>query len=351
MPLLARMLSTPLQVEVGHGALGRLGDLLADCRISRNGQVGVVVGSGTGAAVTLALSDLVDPEHIVQISEGTVEEAIHLATVLNGKPIDAVVGIGGGRTLDVTKFAATRLGLPMVAVGTNLAHDGIASPISVLRHGESRRSYGVAAPAAVIVDLDFVLTAPRHFLRSGIGDVVSNISAIADWRLSQQVTGEVVDGIAVALASTAAEAVVAQTGPITDVPFLICLAESLILSGMAMSAAGTSRPCSGACHEISHAMDQRYPGTASHGEQVGLGAMFATFLRGDRERVAQLGEVFRRHGLATTPAELGFKADEFVQAVLLGPSTRPDRFTVLEHLDLDERSARAAYDDYMEFVA
>jgi glycerol-1-phosphate dehydrogenase [NAD(P)+] len=258
-----------------------------------------------------------------------------------------VVGIGGGRTLDVTKFTATRLGLPMVAVATSLAHDGIASPVSVLHHGQSRRSYGVAAPAAVMVDLDFVSRAPDHFLRSGIGDVVSNISAIADWRLAHETLGEPIDGVAVALASTAAEAVVAQNGAKNDVAFLRCLAESLVLSGMAMSAAGTSRPCSGACHEISHALDHLYPGTASHGEQVGVGALFATFLRGDFVVLDDLVTVFRRHGLPTTPSELGIEPQQFVDAVLYGPATRPDRFTVLEHLSLDERSALAAYHAYV----
>jgi glycerol-1-phosphate dehydrogenase [NAD(P)+] len=344
------MLTAPLQVEVSAGAISRLSELLADCRVSRQGQVAVVVGTGVGPSVVEALADQFDPSRIVAVGRGTVDEAIELAGRLNSEAVDAVVGIGGGRTLDVTKFTATRLGLPMVAVATSLAHDGIASPVSVLHHGQSRRSYGVAAPAAIMVDLDFVSRAPDHFLRSGIGDVVSNISAIADWRLAHETLGEPIDGVAVALASTAAEAVVAQSGTKNDVAFLRCLAESLVLSGMAMSAAGTSRPCSGACHEISHALDHLYPGTASHGEQVGVGALFATFLRGDFVVLDDLVRVFRRHGLPTTPGELGIEPQQFVEAVLFGPATRPDRFTVLEHLSLDERSALSAYHAYIERV-
>lgn len=350
MPLLARMLATPLQVDVSAGALGRLNSTLADCRISRDGRVAVIVGAGMGPEVIAQLPEQIGRSDIVCVKHGSVEEAVAVAAELNGHAVDAVVGIGGGRTLDITKYVATRLGLPMVAVATNLAHDGIASPVSVLLHGAARRSYGVAAPAAVLVDLDYVMRAPVHFLRSGIGDVISNISAIADWRLAHEVTGEPVDGIAVALASTAAEAVVSQAGPTAESSFLTCLAESLVLSGMAMSAAGTSRPCSGACHEISHALDQHFPGTASHGEQVGLGAMFATYLRGDLVRLAQLSVVFRRHEMPVTPLELGISPEQFVQAVLLGPATRPDRFTILEHLDLDERGARRAYDGFAECV-
>jgi glycerol-1-phosphate dehydrogenase [NAD(P)+] len=61
--------------------------------------------------------------------------------------------------------------------------------------------------------------------------------------------------------------------------------------------------------------------------------------------------VFRRHGLPITPGELGIDPQQFADAVVYGPATRPDRFTVLEHLGLDVRSTLAAYDDYLERVS
>ncbi len=97
---------------------------------------------------------------------------------------DAVVGIGGGRTLDVAKYAATPVAIPMIAVATNLSHDGICSPVSSLLHPGGKGSFGVAMPLAVVVDLDFVRAAPVRMVRSGIGDAVSNLSAVADWRLA-----------------------------------------------------------------------------------------------------------------------------------------------------------------------
>ena len=74
---------------------------------------------------------------------------------------------------------------------------------------------------------------------------------LARWRSRER--GEPVDGLALAFARTAAEAVIHRTDSIEDDDFLVALAEALVLSGMAMSVAGTSRPCSGACHEILHA--------------------------------------------------------------------------------------------------
>jgi glycerol-1-phosphate dehydrogenase [NAD(P)+] len=131
--------------------------------------------------------------------------------------------------------------------------------------------------------------------------------------------------------------------------FLVTLGEALVLSGIAMSVAGTSRPCSGACHEISHAIDRLFPEqAASHGEQVGLGAAFATFLRGDRELSRRLVVFLRRHGLPVVPADIGLDVEQFTQAVLVAPTTRPGRYTILEHLDL---GAAEVTDAVMEYVA
>ena len=96
-----------------------------------------------------------------------------------------------------------------------------------------------------------------------------------------------------------------------------------------MAAAGSSRPCSGACHEISHAIDALYPDRATHGEQV-AGALFASFLREDGV-VDELDPAYDRLGVARVPGDLGLTDDEFAAAVAEAPSTRPDRYTILEH--------------------
>jgi glycerol-1-phosphate dehydrogenase [NAD(P)+] len=224
----------------------------------------------------------------------------------------------------------------MVAVATNLSHDGIASPVSSLEHESGKSSYGVVPPVAVLVDLDRVRNGPPRLVKSGIGDVVNNLSAVADWELAAADRAEPVDGLAVTLSRTAAQAVLHQPGTIEDDDFLTVLAESLILSGMAMTVAGSSRPASGGCHEILYAIDQLFPGTGNHGELAGVGALFCTFLRGEDRTLALTSACLARHGLPRTPADLGLSQAEFTKAVLHAPATRPGRYTILERLDLDE---------------
>jgi glycerol-1-phosphate dehydrogenase [NAD(P)+] len=347
MPLLARMLPSPLTVDVRGGAVAGLAALLHDRRISAQGFVAVVVGPGQGEQIVAVIRPVLENADVYPVENGTLQASLDLADSLRKGSYDAVVGIGGGRTLDVAKYAASLTGLPMVAVATNLAHDGIASPVASLEYEGGKGSYGVQVPIAVVVDLDYVRRCPPNQVRSGVGDALSNLNAVADWELAARERGEPLDGVAVALARSGAEALLHRTDTVGSDAFLTVLAEALVLSGLAMAAAGSSRPCSGSCHEISHAIDALYPGTATHGEQVALGALFASFLRGS-ENLAALDASLRRHGLPRLPSDLKLTDEQFAGAVVHAPSTRPERYTILEHLDLGEDEIR---DRVQSFVA
>ncbi|MCH0541723.1 iron-containing alcohol dehydrogenase family protein [Streptomyces sp. MUM 203J] len=351
MPVLTRLIPSPVVVDISRGATDRLAGLLADQRVSASGRLAMAISNGSGRALREKLAPLLPDADWYTVGDGTIDSAVQLADAIRGRRYDAVVGLGGGKIIDVTKYAAARVGLPMVAVATNLSHDGICSPISTLDNDNGRGSYGVPGPIAMVIDLDIIRDAPIRFVRSGIGEAISNLSALADWDLSHRVTGEQVDGLAAAMARTAGESVLRHPGGVGDDEFLTVLAEALVLSGIAMSISGDSRPSSGACHEISHAFDLLHPTRrALHGEQCGLGAAFATYLRGAHDEAGLFAEVLRRHGLPVLPDEIGFTPDEFAATVAYAPQTRPGRFTVLEHLDLSTDQIRDAYADYVKTI-
>ncbi|MGW4637738.1 iron-containing alcohol dehydrogenase family protein [Sphaerisporangium sp. NPDC004334] len=350
MPLLARMLMAPLTVEVRRGAVAELGALLADSRVATSGRVAVAVGAGQGAHISGLIAPTLCDAEVFRVPDGSVDSAVSLGADLRKGAYEAVVGIGGGKTIDVTKYAASLAGIPMVAVATNLSHDGICSPVSSLEHESGKGSFGVPMPLAILVDLDFVHGAPPALVRSGVGDVISNLSAIDDWQLGSVERGEPIDGLAVSMARTSAEAVLGRVDSVESDAFLTVLAESLILSGMSMVVAGSSRPSSGGDHEILHAVDQLYPGTSNHGELAGVGAAFCFFLREDEHRLSQITGCLRRHGLPVTPSDVGLTAEQFTAAVMLAPSTRPGRYTILEHLRLSEAEVRDRVEEYVRAV-
>lgn len=351
MPVLTRLIPSPIVVDIRAGALDDLATVLADQRISSSGRLAVAISGGSGAKLRERVLPALPKADWFEVGGGTLDDAIKLADAMKRGHYDAVVGLGGGKIIDCAKFAAARVGLPLVAVATNLSHDGLCSPVATLDNDAGRGSYGVPNPIAVVIDLDVIREAPVRFVRSGIGDALSNISAVADWELAAREKGEAIDGLAAAMARQAGEAVLRHPGGVGDDGFLQVLAEGLVLTGISMSVAGDSRPASGACHEINHAFDLLFPKrAASHGEQCGLGAAFAMHLRGAKEESAFMAEVLHRHGLPVTPDEIGFTADEFVQVVEFAPQTRPGRYTILEHLDLSTDQIRDAYADYAKAI-
>ena len=348
MPLLARMLPSPLFVDIRPGAVADLALLLDQRKISGDGTVLVAVGPGRGEQVWASLRPQLPKADRFVVHGANLAAAGELQDAIGSRGYDAVVAVGGGKTLDVAKYAATRAALPMVAVATSLAHDGICSPVASLEHPHGKGSFGVAMPIGVVVDLEHVRAAPPELVRAGIGDVISNLSAIEDWRLAERERGESVDGLAIAFARTGAEAILHRDDGIESDDFVTTLAEALVLSGMAMAVAGTSRPCSGACHEIIHAIDSLYPHTAGHGELAGIGALFAYFLREDELMFELVARRLAQHDLPRTPADLGLSDEQFVTAVRAAPATRPDRYTILEHLALDDAAIRDRTKSFVE---
>lgn len=258
---------------------------------------------------------------------------------------DAIVAIGGGRLLDVGKLAAARAGLTMIAVPTQLSHDGICSPIAVVPDDDGRaESLKALEPRAVYLSMPTLLGAPVASVAAGLGDLLANPLALRDWALAAERGLEQIDQVAWDISAEAFEMVESRldTDPaesVKDPRFVANLAQALILSGVAMIESGTSRPASGGEHEISHAIDQLFGGRALHGAQVAFGCIFSVALYGE-DVGAFIGRL-ERLGLPTHPAQLSLTEDDVVRVLIEAPETRPGRFTIIEEADLDESSARA----------
>lgn len=270
--------------------------------------------------------------------------AAELGTRARRGGADAVIAIGGGRCIDVAKLAAVRAGLTIVAVPTQLSHDGICSPVAVVPNDEAiNESVGAIPPRLVFISVPTLIGAPAASVRAGLGDLMANPLALRDWALAAERGLEEIDQRAWDLSVESYQLIKRHldadpTEAGKDPAFLRELADALVLSGMAMTYVGTSRPASGAEHEISHAIDELLGGRALHGAQVAFGCIFSVALYG--EDTGAFRNQLRRIGLPQHPADLGLTEDETVTLVLAAPDTRPGRFTILEDADLDESSAR-----------
>lgn len=250
-----------------------------------------------------------------------------------------IIGIGGGRSVDIAKIIAFNLKKSFVSIPTSASHDGIASPFVSLR-GDKPHSIVATAPLGVFVDIDIIKKAPKRLLASGCGDLVANIIAVRDWELGRDRTGEYFGRYSANLASMSAKILIENSAAFSkkglDVRVIV---EALISAGVASCIAGSSRPCSGAEHLFSHALDRLAPGVGLHGEKCGIGAiMMAKLQDQDWKRIA---ETLRNVGAPTTAKKIGLKPKTLAKALMIAQELRPERYTILKEVDMTQRKAIA----------
>ena len=153
---------------------------------------------------------------------------------------DLIIGIGGGRSVDIAKMIAFNLKKPFVSLPTAASHDGIASPFVSVR-SDKPHSIVASAPLGVFVDIDIIKKAPKRLLASGCGDLVANIIAVRDWELGRDKTGEYFGRYSANLASMSAKMLMENSDLFAkkglDVRVIV---EALISAGVASCIAASS---------------------------------------------------------------------------------------------------------------
>jgi len=251
---------------------------------------------------------------------------------------DLIVGIGGGRSVDIAKMIAFTLRKPFVSIPTSASHDGIASPFVSLR-GDKPYSIIATAPLGVFVDIDILKKAPRKLLASGCGDLMAKVTAVRDWELARDNIGEYFGTYAANLASMSAKIIIDNSKNFKKKPDVRMIVEALISSGVAACIAGSSRPCSGAEHLFSHAVDFLEPGVGLHGEKCGIGAILIAKLQGQEWK--KIVQMLKNVGAPTTASEIGLSSRTLAKALTIAQSLRPERYTILSRVKMNEEKAIA----------
>lgn len=245
-----------------------------------------------------------------------------------------VLGVGGGRIIDTAKYVSTEKGIPFVSVPTAPSHDGIASSRATINKRNRKYSYEADAPIAIIADIDVMGQAPYKLISAGCGDLISNITAVEDWKLGQKDRDEYYSDYAAALSVLSAEIVISSAGLIKEKNErgIRNLVKALISAGIAMSIAGSSRPCSGADHQFSHALDSTAEKPGLHGHQCVMGTLISAYLHDmDWKR---LKDVMERLDIPITIEEAPFTEEEAIKAFEMSKKIR-DRHTILDNVEVE----------------
>ncbi|HEV2166931.1 MAG TPA: NAD(P)-dependent glycerol-1-phosphate dehydrogenase, partial [Thermoplasmata archaeon] len=321
----------PRTVLAGHGVLAELG---RSCRQFEFADEGAVVTgpktselAGNAALASLKEAGFQVTEIIAH--EATSEEVRRVGALARAAKARFLVAVGGGSKIDVTKVAARDLNVPWVSVPTSAAHDGISSPRASLHDPESVTSISAVVPMGILADTSLIVQAPFRLLASGCADVISNVTAVLDWKLATRLRNEEYSSTAATLAEYAAQEI-ADHAPLIkpNLEESVWIAiRPMIVAGIAMSVAGSSRPCSGSEHLFSHALDRNAARPSLHGEQCGVGAIMMMYLHGGDWK--KLRTALHTIGAPTTARELGVSSEEVVEALVQAHRIRPERYTIL----------------------
>jgi len=341
----------PREIIVGHGTTSQIAELCN--RISIGDSALIIADKKTmklsGEEIMKVMKKAnYDVKHKI-ISAPTVNEVNKVTKFAHKNKCDILLGVGGGSVIDVTKLASYELSKPFVSVPTSAAHDGIASPRASLKHSKGSVSKTAMPPLAVLADTKIIHKAPYRMIASGCADVISNVSAVMDWELAYRLKGEEYSSHAAVLATTAAQLVIDHAEDISaeaEESAWVAV-KAMIVSGVAMSVAGNTRPASGSEHMFSHMLDHLGPGILLkgrrrkkplHGEQCGIGAIMMVYLHGkDWEEIRDALETI---GAPTTSEELGVTKKKIVEALARCQEIRPERYTILGETGLTADAAK-----------
>ncbi|MDE1857675.1 MAG: NAD(P)-dependent glycerol-1-phosphate dehydrogenase [Thaumarchaeota archaeon] len=328
----------PTKVLIGDGVISKLGEFVSDS----TGGKKVVISSGSNVAARVR--DAVDsalggaPVWV----EVTAADTANVQKVMSSAGgSGCIIGVGGGKSVDVGKLAAFRLHLPFYSVPTSASHDGISSPFASLKGLDRPYSVMAKPPVGILADIGVIASAPRRLLAAGCGDLVSKLTAVKDWQLAHRVTGEYYGSYSASLALMSAAVVLERSRALAkfEVDGVRDLVEALISTGVAAGIAGSSRPCSGSEHLFSHYLDMVAPDAGLHGEKCGIGTIMMAKLHGiDWKRVKS---ALKNVGAPVEASQIGVDDSQVIQSLMKASSIRPDRYTILSRKKLSRKAATA----------
>ena len=322
-------IAIPTILKIEPNALDEIGVSLSECSFQK---VVIYFGNGLidmfGRKVLESLrASNIEVLTYCELDTVNIDDIIKLAF---GLPNDtqAVIGLGGGKVIDAAKYIGFLRKLPFISVPTSASSDGFSSASASLIVNGRRNSVPARLAFGIIADTTVIKSAPQKFLYSGIGDMVSKITALYDWKFEDAYGVTQVNDFALMIAKKAVNSFVRTPfDSIQDNLFLKELLDSLAMSGIANEIAGSSAPTSGSEHLISHALDKILETPQLHGIQVGI----ATYLmsRVQNHRFERINTVFTDTGFWNYVATLNLNVEDYVNAIDLAPSIKPFRHTYL----------------------
>jgi glycerol dehydrogenase len=304
----------PGQYLQGQGTLHELPEL-----VKLFGSKGLIIASPTVKEKILPKygTDAIAEQIPVELFSGECceDELNRMAHLIRQDKVDVIVGMGGGKTIDTTKIAADRAGIPVIVVPTIASTDAPCSGCAVTYTPDGifeAVHYQKRNPTVVLVDMNIIADSPTRFLVAGMGDALSTwfearscertqsmnecggLSTMAGLNLAKLCYDTLLKyGVSAKIASEAHSVT----------PALSYIAEAnILLSGIGFESSGLAT--AHAIHNGLTALKETH--SCLHGEKVAFGVLTGLHLTAALPEEVEIVYSFcEKVGLPTTFADIG----------------------------------------------
>ena len=326
-----RMLSGANRYFQGRDILQKVGDEAKRLRW----QKVLLIGGQT--ALSVAGSAVEESLRTNQISyvlrsyggHNTAEDITSFAVFYHAEHCDGIIGIGGGKIMDLVKAVAAQCGTGVITVPTSAATCAAFAPLSVVYNEEGRQvgiRFHEEEVDAVFVDLDIIAAAPARLLAAGMADAMAKTCEYSSTHPSLHY-GDIdtakycgyclsrsADEILLACGAQAYQDVV--NGEVTQAVEDAVFATIAVIGVVSGMCGYTNKP--GGRFAIAHGFNEiirgrweKDPRKFLHGELVAVGILAQLYVNGmDESYIDSVRNFYRSIHVPTTLTDLGLELDD-----------------------------------------
>ena len=185
-----RKIQMPREVYIDPGIIKKTGSICKSLHLDK--KILIVTGSHTYKAGAVPAIESLERDGIeydvIKVQNASQESISEVEELIT--PDTTVLGIGGGKVIDVAKLSSFNKGVYFVSMPTTASHDGIVSPMASIKNPDTSISVTAHSPIAVIADSEILAQSPFRLLAAGCADLIANFTAIKDWELAHRLINE-----------------------------------------------------------------------------------------------------------------------------------------------------------------
>lgn len=286
--------------EIGAGVTGRSGKILSDAGFPK--KVLFVADDNTLTASEGLVGSLEGAGYELKkiiynnMTYARVEQVNEIMALCSD--IDGIISVGTGSLNDICRVAAYKMKKRFCIFATAPSMDGFASDTAPIVVNNFKTSWQAEQPEIILADTKILAKSPVELKAAGFGDMVAKYIGILDWRIANLLIGEYYCPEVAGITMRGLEKVVSLAERVTleDEETAGGIMEGLVLSGLGMKLATSSRPASGAEHVVSHYWEcfklARGIWPEFHGKKVGVATVLINRIyRNIADRVVEIDPI------------------------------------------------------------